>query len=126
MIRPRSYDDPANFDIHNRPSNASLRFGIVFGFFLSAFPGGIILPLLYVWIIPEPTGGWAIVCAAIGALIGMSMYFPHNLRDGRIKRREYVKAGGDPTGISDHMFGAMGGCENKDGQWQWSYPSYDI
>lgn len=126
MIRPRSYDDPANFDIHNRPTNASLRGGIILGFFLSAIPGAMLLMLLYVWISPEEEAGWLILWTAIGASIGMSMYFPQNLRSGRIKRREYIKAGGDPTGITDHMFGAMGGCQNPDGQWQWSYPSHDI
>ncbi|MCU1566500.1 MAG: hypothetical protein JWQ56_1437 [Pseudarthrobacter sp.] len=126
MKKIKGYDDPLNFDITNRPSDASLRATVVFGFFLSALPGAVTLPLIYSWIVGEPTGGWAIFWALIGALVGMTYYFPSNKRSGRIKRREFISAGGDPTGITDHMFGGMGGYRRKDGSWQWSSPSHDI
>lgn len=126
MTKIRGYDDPANFDITNRPSNASLRRTIVIGFFLSAIPGAVVLPMPYAFIAAEPEAGWVIAFAVVGALIGMAFYFPANLRSGRIKRREFVRAGGDPTGITDHMFGAMGGHQRPDGRWQWASPSHDI
>lgn len=126
MKKIKGYDDPLNFDITNRPSDASLRSAVVFGFFLSALPGAVVLTLLYVWIVGEPTGGWTIFWAVIGALIGMSCYFPMNKRSGKIKRQEFISAGGDPTGITDHMFGGMGGHPRSDGTWQWTRPSHDI
>lgn len=126
MRKIRSYDDPANFDITNRPSDRSLRAGVVVGFLLSAIPGAVLLPMPYTFIAEDPQMNVFLIFVGIGAAIGMSLYFPHNRRNGRIKRREYVRAGGDPTGITDHMFGAMGGYQRPDGKWQWTSPSSDI
>jgi hypothetical protein len=114
------YGHPDNSDISKRPSNRTLVTAVVFGFFLSALPGAALLPFLYVLISGEPTAFWTVTAAIVGALIGMSMYFPSNLRSGRIKKREFIAAGGDPTGITDHMFGAMSGRKLRDGSWEWS------
>lgn len=122
MRRFQGYDHPSNFDINNRPSNASLTGAVVVGLVLSALPGAVILTLLYSWISGDPTAGWTITLAAIGAAIGIAMYFPANARSGRMKKREFISAGGDPTGISIQQFGAMGGMKLDDGRWQWSTP----
>jgi hypothetical protein len=122
MRRFQGYDHPSNFDINNRPSNASLNAAFVVGLVLSAIPGAAILTLLYSLISGDPTVGWTIALASIGAAIGASIYFPANARSGRIKRREFTSAGGDPTGISIQQFGAMGGRKLDDGTWEWSTP----
>lgn len=122
----RSYDDPANFDITNRPTAKELRVGLIIGFFLNAIPGAIILPLIYTWVVSEPEAGPVIILAAIGALIGMATYFPRTKKAGIRKRREFVAAGGDPTGLSDMLFGIMGGAPVGKTGWQWTFPSSDI
>lgn len=114
------YGHPDNSDISKRPSNASLITVVALGFIFSALPGAILLPLPYVFISGEPEVFWTVALAVVGALIGMSLYFPSNLRDGRRKKREFIAAGGDPTGITDHMFGAMAGRKMPDGSWEWS------
>lgn len=114
------YGHPDNSDINKRPSNRTLTATVWVGFFLSAVPGAVLLLLLYVFISGEPTAFWTVTLAIVGALIGMSMYFPSNLRDGRRNKREFIAAGGDPTGITDHMFGAMAGRKLPDGSWEWS------
>lgn len=126
MKKIRSYDDPANFDIANRPTVANLTLWLWIGFLLNALPGAIILPLIYTWLPGEPQVTPVIILAAIGALIGMVTYFPRTKRAGIRKRREFVAADGDPTGYSDMLFGVMGGVPTKDGGWQWTSPSSDI
>lgn len=122
MSKFKGYDHPDNFDIAKRPSNASLTRAIVVGFFLSAMPGAVVLPLLYSWLPFEPNAVWVIALATIGGLIGMLAYIPGIKREGRRKRREFVAAGGDPEGISLRQFGVMGGMKLDDGRWQWSSP----
>ena len=67
----RSYDDPANFDITNRPSPRELTVAVWFGFFLNGIPGAVILPLLYTWNVHPPQARAGIVMAIIGASAGM-------------------------------------------------------
>ena len=119
----RSYDDPANFDITNRPSPRELTIGLWVGFVLSAIPGAVILPLVYTWLPGDPKAAVMIVLAAVGAALGMGTYFPRTKRNGIRKRREFIKAGGDPSEYSDLQCGVLGGCVNRDGKWQWTYPS---
>lgn len=93
-------------------------------FFLSGIPGAVILPMPYVfWFSDDPLGSVAAAFAIAGAIIGMALYFPAQVRHGRKKRREFIAAGGDPTGISLRQFGVMGGRSLPDGRWQWSVES---
>lgn len=121
----RSYDDPANFDITNRPSPKELTIGLWFGFILNGFPGAIILPLIYTWIVDVPEVTPVIVLAVIGALIGMGTYFPRTKKAGIRKRREFVAAGGDASEYSDLQCGILGGAPLHNGGWQWTFPSND-
>lgn len=121
----RSYDDPANFDINNRPSPKELTIGLWVLFFLNAIPGAIILPLIYTWVTDSPQAGPAIAFAVFGAFLGMVSYFPRTKRSGIRKRREFIKAGGDPSEYSDLQCGILGGAQNPDGSWQWTFPSND-
>lgn len=122
----RSYDDPANFDITNRPTPRSLTAALWFGFFLNGFPGAVILPLIYTWVINPPQAGPVIALAVVGAGIGMGLYFPRTKREGCRKRREFTKAGGDASEYSDLQCGVLGGWQKPDGGWQWTSPSSDI
>lgn len=126
MKKIRSYDDPANFDINNRPTPKNLTLWLWIGFVLNAIPGAVILPILYVWIIHPPQVGIMIFFAVCGAAIGLGTYFPRTKREGRRKRREFTKAGGDASEYSDLQCGVLGGFPTKDGGWQWTSPSSDI
>jgi hypothetical protein len=126
MKRIRNYDDPANFDINNKPSPRSLTVTVWFGFIMNGIPGAIILPLIYTWVVDVPAVTPMIALAIIGALLGMGTYFPRTKRNGRIKRREFTKAGGDATNYSDLQCGVLGGYQRPDGGWQWTSPSHDI
>lgn len=75
------------------------------------------------WFSDDPSGTVTAVLAAIGAVIGMIIYFPAQVREGRRQRRAFIAAGGDPTGISLRQFGVMGGHQLPDGRWQWSQES---
>lgn len=121
----RSYEDPANFDITNRPSPKELTIGLWFLFILNGIPGAIILPLIYTWIVDVPEVTPCIILATVGALIGMGTYFPRTKRAGIRKRREFTKAGGDASEYSDLQCGILGGCETSNGGWQWTFPSND-
>jgi hypothetical protein len=123
--RIRSYDDPTNFDITNRPSPRELTVAVWFGFFLNAIPGAVILPLLYVWIIHPPVASAMVGLAVIGAAIGMVFYFPRTKREGKRKRREFTRAGGNASEYSDLQCGALGGSATRGGGWQWTFPSND-
>jgi hypothetical protein len=57
---------------------------------------------------------------SVGATLLMFISF-HFIRGSR-KRREFVSAGGDPTGMNLWMFGSMGGNLLEDGTWQWKKP----
>ena len=50
------------------------------------------------------------------ALAGV-IYVRTNLRDGRCRREDFVRSGGDPTGMSDMMFGIMRGKRTDEGKW---------
>src|SRR6478609_634483 len=108
----RSYDDPANFDITNRPSPRELTAALWVGFILNVIPGAVVLPLLYVWIIHPPQAAPMIALAVLGAGLGMGFYFPNTKREGRRKRREFTKAGGDASEYSDLQCGVLGGWQN--------------
>ena len=126
MKKIRSYDDPANFDINNKPTPQNLTLWLWIGFLLNALPGAVILPLLYIWIFRNPTAEPVIILAIVGAFLGMGTYFPRTKRAGRVKRREFTKAGGDATNYSDLQCGVLGGYQRPDGVWQWTSPSNDI
>ena len=119
----RSYEDPANFDITNRPSPRELTVALWVGFVLSAIPGAVFLPLIYTWFPGEAEAAPMIVLAVIGAALGMGTYFPRTKRNGIRKRREFTKAGGDASEYSDLQCGVLGGNMNSSGSWQWTFPS---
>jgi hypothetical protein len=58
-----------------------------------------------------------LIAAIIGAALGGLVYVRTNLRDGRRRREDFVRSGGDPTGMSDIMFGMMRGKRTEEGKW---------
>lgn len=108
--------DPAKFVHIDRPNNASLRGAIVVGTLLAvlfgaAAGGCILLPLnlendyLY------------LVGAAVGIVVALVIYVRITLSSGRRRREDFIRCGGDPTGITDMMFGSMRGYRTEHGKW---------
>lgn len=58
-----------------------------------------------------------LIAAIIGAALGGLIYVWTNLREGRRRREDFVRSGGDPTGMSDMMFGIMRGKRTEEGKW---------
>lgn len=119
-MRFNGYEHPDNFDITNRPTNGSLTRGYIARIILSAIPGAVVLPMPYTfWFSDEPSTNTMLVLALIGAVIGIAIFIPISLRNGKRKRAEFISAGGDPTGIKLHQFASMGGEILPDGRWRW-------
>lgn len=67
----------------------------------------------------RPYGILSILFFVLGCGLGLVLYLRDHLNRARSKRDEFVKAGGDPTGITPWMFGAMTGRINEEGVWAW-------
>lgn len=104
--------DPSRFVHIDRPSNTTLRGAEVVGWVLSIGVGAILGGCVLLPFSPEVKTPY-LVGAVIGAILGGIIYVSTNLRDGRRRREDFVRTGGDPTGISDMMFGVMRGNEPK-------------
>jgi hypothetical protein len=104
---------------HARDSNRSLRISAIIQatFVMAAFSIGA--AVLYVWLSGDPVGMISILCFILGAGIGAAVFFPLHFRYAKRKRAEFISVGGDPTGITLFMFGAMGGRRLPDGSWEW-------
>lgn len=108
--------DPSKFVHIDRPSNRSLRGAVAFGFFFWAVAGGVICALIYFFFFNQQAKDLYIP-AAIGAIIGVILGVRHTIKDGRKRRDDFVRCGGDPTGMSDMMFGIMRGYRTAEGEW---------
>jgi hypothetical protein len=108
--------DPGKFILIERPSNASLRGGIVVGFLLSIGAGAIALAGVLLPFSPEAEILY-LLAAAIGGSVGGAWFFLTNRRDGRRRRDDFIACGGDPTGMTDMMFGVMRGYRTGQGEW---------
>ncbi|ACL42426.1 hypothetical protein Achl_4475 (plasmid) [Pseudarthrobacter chlorophenolicus A6] len=108
--------DPSRFVHIDRPSNASLRGAVVTGIALSflfgaAAGGAVLLPfhpeneLLY------------LVGMAVGVVVANIVNVRVTLRSGRRRREDFIRCGGDPTGMTDMMFGVMRGQRTEKGEW---------
>ena len=63
---------------------------------------------------------------AFGAAAGFTTFYLTHFKYAKRQKAAYVAAGGDPTGITLFMFGAMGGKVVEGGLWQWHDPSSDF
>jgi hypothetical protein len=116
-----------NNDPNQRPSNGSLRFRAGFWtafwtllFGVGAAVGYVFLSNLF---IGRPNGILSILFFLLGCGLGLGLYLPAHFSSARTKRDMFVSVGGDPTGITPWMFGAMGGSITDDGEWEWYTPS---
>ncbi|MDF2049552.1 hypothetical protein P2Q66_06355 [Arthrobacter sp. Cr_A7] len=124
MTRPkgrRARTAPAPVDrskfVHiDRPSNASLHGAVIVGWILWMGAGATIASCSLLPLSPDAEILY-LIAAIIGAALGGVIYVRTNLRDGRRRRDDFVRSGGDPTGMSDMMFGVMRGKRTEEGKW---------
>lgn len=108
--------DPAKFTPIRRPSNASLRGAVVTGFVLWIGSGAISAGWLASWFSTElPI---FLTAAALGAALVTVLGVRNTTRLGRRRREDFIRCGGDPTGMTDLMFGSMRGFRTPDGEWE--------
>jgi hypothetical protein len=114
---------PRNNDPNHRPSNRALQFRAGFWTVFWTLLAGVGFAVGYVLlsnlIFGRPYGILSILFFVLGCSVGLGWYLPEHFRAARKQREDFVKAGGDPTGITPWMFGAMGGRINEDGVWAW-------
>lgn len=108
--------DPSKFVHIDRPSDRSLKISIIIGFVLWSGAGGVIGACGYFWLI-NPEADNVYLPAAIGAAIAVLIGVRSTIKDGRRRREDFVRCGGDPTGMSDMMFGMMRGQRTNEGKW---------
>jgi hypothetical protein len=116
-----------NNDPNQRPSNRSLRFWsgywTVFWTLLLGVGSAVGYVFLSNVIIGRPIGILSVLFFVLGCGLGLGLYLPEHFKVARKKRAEFVRAGGDPAGITPWMFGAMRGSITEDGVWKWYTPS---
>lgn len=108
--------DPSKFVHIDRPSDRSLKGAVFVGFILWIGAGAGIAACLFIWTVPAATNAY--LPAAIGAAIAVALGIRSTVRSGRMRREDFIRCGGDPTGISDMMFGSMRGYRTADGRWE--------
>jgi hypothetical protein len=118
---------PRNNDPNQRLSNRSLRFWAGFWTVFWTLLAGVGFAVGYVFlsnlIFGRPYGILSILFFVLGCGLGLALYLPDHFKRAYKKREDFVRAGGDPTGITPWMFGAMGGRISEDGVWEWYTPS---
>ena len=108
--------DPDKFIDIDRPSDATLHWTAVVCLVLAAGAGAIAAGCLIALVDPAEDITYLIV-ALIGAALAATLEGRVALRNGRRRREDFVRCGGDPTGMTDMMFGAMRGFRDADGKW---------
>lgn len=56
--------------------------------------------------------------AVFGATRVTVLGIRNTTRIGLRRREDFVRCGGDPTGMTDLMFGSMPGCRTPEGEWE--------
>jgi hypothetical protein len=108
---------PANFVHIDRPANLSLRVAVAALVTLSALASTVVFALAALLFTPEGTAA-NVGVAALGAALGAAAALASLRRSGRSRREDFVRCGGDPTGVSDLMFGVMRGRRAAGGTWE--------
>ena len=109
--------DPSKFVHIDRPSDATLKRSVILGFVLWILAGGITGAFAYFFLINQQATNLYLP-AAIGAAIAVLLGVRNTRKAGRKRRDDFVRCGGNPTGISDMMFGTMRGYRTADGKWE--------
>jgi len=109
--------DPDKFVHIDRPSDASLRGTVIVCLVLTIGAGAI--AAAFVVVLFDPAEDWVyLVAAVIGASLATLWSVRSTLRSGRRRREDFVRCGGDPTGMTDMMFGSMRGVRTPEGRWE--------
>lgn len=108
--------DPAKFVHIDRPSNASLRGSIITGFVLWIGAGATVVAFIASRFSDD--GPTCLAAAIVGGTLAAILGVRSTLRSGRRRREDFVRCGGDPTGMTDMMFGTMRGWRTADGKWE--------
>lgn len=108
--------DPSKFVHIDRPSDRSLRGSVITGFVLWIGAGAVIGACGYFWFINSAATDLYLP-AAVGASIAVALGIRNTLKAGRKRREDWIRCGGDPTGMSDLMFGTMRGYRTAEGEW---------
>ncbi|GAA3689951.1 hypothetical protein GCM10023081_29280 [Arthrobacter ginkgonis] len=108
---------PANFVHIERPANRSLGVAVAGLVTLSALALAVVFALVAFLFTPEGTVVY-VWAAAAGAALGAAAALSALRRSGRSRREDFVRCGGDPTGMSDLMFGVMRGRRAAGGTWE--------
>lgn len=111
-----------NHNPNARYSNKKLHSYAVSHAVLISLAFGVGFAVLYVFISGDPIGFLSVTFFVLGCGAGLAVFFPSHFRYARKKREQFVSAGGDPTGMTLFMFGAMGGRLKEDGSWEWHAP----
>ena len=118
---------PPNNDPNQRPGSRNLRFWAGFWTAFWTLLAGVGLAVGYVFlsnlVFGRPYGVLSILFFVLGCGLGLALHLPDHFKRARKKREDFVRAGGDPSGITPWMFGAMGGRITEDGVWEWYTPS---
>ena len=118
----RQRTEAENKDPNARYSNKVLFRHAIVQMILTVLAFGIGSAVAYVLIGGNPKGWVSVLFFVIGCAVGVAVFFPSHFRYARKKRAQFISVGGDPTGITPWMFGAMGGRILKDGTWEWNFP----
>lgn len=68
-------------------------------------------------LIERPSNAALLRGIVVGGSVGGAWFFVTNRRDGRRRRDDFIACGGDPTGMTDMMFGVMRGYRTGQGEW---------
>ena len=109
--------DPDRFVHIDRPSDASLRAVVIMSLVLASGAGAIAAACIVAVFDPAEKLLY-LVAAVIGASLAGLWSVRSTLRSGRRRREDFVRCGGDPTGMTDLMFGSMRGLRTADGRWE--------
>jgi hypothetical protein len=116
--------DPDGAINTQRPGNAALRLAATAMVVLPALGGAVVAGFVASLFTVRVDAVLSAAC--VGAVLAGALSLRLLLRAGRGKREDFRRAGGDPSGISTAMFGAMRGERLPDGTWAWTpQPSGD-
>lgn len=108
--------DPAKFVHIARPGNATLRGAVVMCAALAVLFGAAAGSCALLPFKPENETLY-LVGGVIGAVLASILNGQVTLRSGRRRRDDFIRCGGDPTGMTDMMFGVMRGYRTTEGKW---------
>jgi hypothetical protein len=108
-----------NNNPNQRPSNGKLNYDSFMSCALAVCVG--ILPPLFMVIFTYNRQMLSMLpgIMAFSGSLSLLLVIPFLFHRGYKKKKDFIAAGGDPTGINLWMFGSMGGKLLENGTWQW-------